>query len=73
MKILVDEMPKSVEECPYSQKEGNKHGDTWFGCTYRGVIACFDVNKCPYFTSFMEKENTQCQVKKLLQKELQKV
>lgn len=51
MKILVDEMPKNTEECPYSQKEGNKHGDTWFGCTYRGVIACFDVNKCPYFTA----------------------
>ena len=60
MKILVDEMPKSTKECPYSDIRGNAKGETWFGCRYNdGVIACFDVNKCRYFTAFMEKENTQ--------------
>ena len=60
MKILVDKMPKSVEECPYSEIRGNAKGATWFGCTFHGgANACFDVNKCRYFTSFMKKENTQ--------------
>ena len=58
MKILVDEMPKSVEECPYSEIHWNAKGDTWLGCRYSGVTACFDVSECPYFTSFMRKENT---------------
>lgn len=60
MKLIVDEMPKNTKGCPYSEIRGNEKGDTWFGCRYNGgVTACFDVSKCPYFTSFMEKENTQ--------------
>lgn len=52
MKILVDEMPKNTEECPYSEIHGNAKGDTWFGCRYSGITACSDVSKCPYFTSY---------------------
>lgn len=50
MKLVVDEMPKEVWECPYSEDKSTEcveeYRCTWNKCDRR----CFSVSDCPFFT-----------------------
>lgn len=56
MKILVDDMPKDRNDCPWSEYE---HA-TWthsvfYFCTYpRPEGVCNGTDKCPFFMSFKD-------------------
>ena len=65
MKILVDEMPTKVEDCPWSYPTENPWNDRtiWFcqwalsnGETCPMVKGC----ECPYFTAIAQKSNLDC-------------
>lgn len=49
MKILVDEMPKTPNDCPYGEYQRNARGDSWVGCKKRS-ITCINTKMCPVFT-----------------------
>ena len=54
MKILVDEMPKNIEDCPYSIYEPSTWAYSGFYlCSYPGLTGkCDGTDKCPFFMSF---------------------
>lgn len=56
MKILVDDMPKDRDDCPWLAHEDA----TWWNpegyvCTYASPeVACKGTDKCPFFMSFKD-------------------
>ena len=65
MKILVDEMPTQVEDCPWSYPTENPWNDhtTWF-CQWalsNGETCPMTNNdECPYFTAIAQKSDLDC-------------
>lgn len=59
MKILVDEMPKDQEHCPYVNFEpASWWCPSCYICTYRSPEAlCQGVDKCYFFMSFEDYKN----------------
>ena len=56
MKILVDDMPKDRDGCPWSEYE---HATWWhpecYVCTYASPeVVCNGTDKCPFFISFKD-------------------
>ena len=55
MKILVEDMPKDINDCPWSEYEHATwaHSGFYF-CTYprSEVVVCNGTDKCPFFISF---------------------
>lgn len=51
MKILVEDMPKDINDCPWSEYEHATwaHSGFYF-CTYprSEVVVCSGTNKCPF-------------------------
>lgn len=49
MKIIVDNMPSTVDRCPYCKDEStmdyDKYTCTWNNCNRN----CYDTNDCPFF------------------------
>lgn len=64
MKILVDEMPKNIENCPYSIYEPATFAYSGFYlCSYLAPTGkCSGTDKCPFFMSFddYKKESGWC-------------
>ena len=56
MKIYVDKMPEKVKDCPYSEKQGNIYGATWYGCNFieHSCLGCEETSKCRYFTELQK-------------------
>ena len=54
MKILVDKMPESPEDCPYSILRENTFGDSWVSCT-KGMCVCENIKYCRFFTDLNNK------------------
>lgn len=57
MKILVDEMPQDIEDCPYSTYEPATWAYSGFYlCSYprSEVVVCSETNKCPFFMNFKD-------------------
>ena len=54
MKILVDKMPESPEDCPYSILRENTLGDSWLSCT-KGMCVCENIKYCRFFTDLNNK------------------
>ena len=66
MKILVDEMPTQVEDCPWSYPTENPWNDRtiWF-CSWglsNATETCPMANnyECPYFTAIAQKSDLDC-------------
>ena len=66
MKILVDEMPTRVEDCPWSSPIKDPWNDRifWF-CNWNlsnATETCPMANnyECPYFTAIAQKSNLDC-------------
>ena len=53
MRILVNEMPKTPEECDYSIHEFSFLGKSgeYYRCS-KGSIVCEDASKCPFFKEY---------------------
>ena len=49
MKILVNKMPESPGDCPYSILRENTLGDSWLSCT-KGKRVCENTKYCRFFT-----------------------
>ena len=49
MKIVVEEMPKTSQECPFSEFRNCKSNQKgWYGCR-KGQIVCNLEKGCPFF------------------------
>lgn len=66
MKILVDEMPTKVEDCPWSSPIKDSWNDRifWF-CNWslsNATETCpmANNNECPYFTAIAQKSDLDC-------------
>lgn len=65
MKILVDEMPKKAEDCPWSYPTENPWNDytTWF-CQYSlsngETCPMSKGGECPYFTDISRQTDLDC-------------
>lgn len=64
MKILVDEMPKNIENCPYSIYEpATCSYSGFYFCSYQAPSGiCSGTDKCSFFMSFddYKKESGWC-------------
>ena len=65
MKILVDEMPTQVEDCPWSYPTENPWNDRtiWFcswGLSHSETCPMAKGGECPYFTAIAQKSNLDC-------------
>ena len=65
MKILVDEMPAKVEDCPWSYPTENPWNDrTFWFCNWslsNGETCPMTNNdECPYFTAIAQKSDLDC-------------
>lgn len=56
MKILVDEMPETTKDCPYSCLCSNAEGIEWYSCTLSNTRGCETPSKCPVFSDEKVKE-----------------
>lgn len=56
MKILVDNMPETPAECPYSGMRSTFNGVKIYDCILE-KCECIDINKCQIFTENKTKEN----------------
>ena len=54
MRIVVDKMPKTPEECPYREKQQNFAGASWIVCGMED-IDCKDTKECPFFAGESDK------------------
>lgn len=54
MKILVEDMPKDINDCPWSEYEhATRLYPECYVCTYaRPEVVCNGTDKCPFFISF---------------------
>lgn len=65
MKILVDEMPTKVEDCPWSYPTENPWNDRtiWF-CQWAlsngETCSMANNDECPYFTAIAQKSDLDC-------------
>ena len=50
MKILVDKMPETTKDCPYSCLRSNAEGFEWYSCALKDTLCCVNTTKCPYFS-----------------------
>ena len=65
MKILVDEMPTKVEDCPYSNPTDIPWNDRtiWFcswGLSHSETCPMAKGCECPYFTAIAQKSDLDC-------------
>lgn len=65
MKILVDEMPTKVEDCPYSNPTDIPWNDRtiWFcswGLSHSETCPMAKGGECPYFTAIAQKSDLDC-------------
>ena len=65
MKILVDEMPAKVEDCPWSYPTENPWNDrTFWFCNWSlsngETCPMAKGYECPYFTAIAQKSNLDC-------------
>lgn len=52
MKILVDKMPKTIEECRYSIPSFDKeYYVEYYRCSKESIV-CENVSKCPFFKEY---------------------
>ena len=56
MKILVDKMPETPAECPYSDTRSTFNGVKIYDCILE-KCECIDINKYPVLTGRKEKSN----------------
>lgn len=58
MKIIVDEMPSTPQDCPHSIWSKDDEGNFIRTCEYKGrgvfgpLRVCKDTRECPYFKAF---------------------
>lgn len=65
MKILVDEMPKKAEDCPWSYPTENPWNDRtiWFcswGLSHSETCPMAKGGECPYFTTMSRQTDLNC-------------
>ena len=65
MKILVDEMPKKAEDCPYSNPTDMPWNDRtiWFcrwGLSHSETCPMAKGGECPYFTTMAQQTDLDC-------------
>lgn len=65
MKILVDEMPKKVEDCPWSYPTENPWNDRtiWFcswSLSHSETCPMAKGGECPYFTTMAQQTDLDC-------------
>ena len=65
MKILVDEMPKKTEDCPWAYPNDNPWNDhrVWFcqwGLSNGETCTVVKGGECPYFTTMSRQTDLDC-------------